>query len=353
MRHVIPSWVITICERLRSVGETSYVVGGAIRDTLLGRPVVEYDMCSSATPEILHALFEKTVDTGVEFGTVTVVVTDTKGHRHSAEITTFRLEQDYTDNRRPDKVTLGASLEDDLSRRDFTINALAYDPLEDRLVDNYHGQEDIKTKCLRTIGHPEDRFTEDTLRLFRAARFSAQLDFDIEAATLDAIMRLGSSCPLPAMERMTMEVRKLLASDFPSRGLIVLHMSKLLERYMPGLNLNDVNVSGYDSVPKHHRLGRLLEYTKNSEHVLKLARYSNSEIDLVQRQIERQFDDALVALNPHDLDVKSQDLKAEGLDGPRLGAAQKALFQAVCLKKVRNSKHELLNFFKTQIQETL
>lgn len=353
MRNSIPNWVVDICKALRDVGEEAYVVGGAIRDTIIGRTVHEYDMCSSAKPETIHEIFDKAIDTGAGFGTVTVVVRDESGEKQSAEITTFRVETEYSDSRRPDSVTLGVTLEEDLGRRDFTINALAYDPLDDRLVDLHNGQADIKKKCLKTIGKPEERFREDTLRLFRAARFSAQLGFEIEADTLDAVLRLGPVEPLPAIERMTMEVKKIVASTYPSRGFNVLKKSKLLSRYMPGINVESVDFELFDTTPHHHRLGRLLEYTDSPDKVLKEARYSNAEIELVQRQIERDFDDELVALDPHDLEIKSQDLMVLGLEGPQLGGAQKALFRAVCQKQVANSKDELLAYFKTQIQETL
>lgn len=353
MKMSVPNWVISICQTLKASGETGYVVGGAVRDTIIGRPVHEYDMCSSAAPKKVHMLFEKAIDTGAAFGTVTVLVRDENGQQQSAEITAFRTETDYSDSRRPDAVVLGVTLEEDLGRRDFTINALAYDPLEDTLVDLHQGQADINAKCLRTIGKPEDRFREDTLRLFRAARFVSQLGFELEKKTETAILTLGPSVPLPAEERMCIEVKKTLVAPSPKSGLDILKASKLLERYMPGIVLDGVALNDIEDAPEHHRLAKLLCKTPQPEKVLKQARFSNAEIDLVVRQLERHFDDEMVALDPHDLNIKSADLMAEGLEGPKLGAAQKSLFKAVCQRHVPNQKAALLNYFKTQIQGTL
>lgn len=352
MKMTVPNWVINICNILRDANEDAYVVGGAVRDTLIGRPVYEYDMCSSAKPETLHALFDKAIDTGAGFGTVTVVVSDADG-QHSTEITTFRVETEYSDSRRPDDVTLGVSLEEDLGRRDFTINALAYDPLTETLVDLHNGQKDLEAKCLKTIGSPETRFKEDTLRLFRCARFAAQLGFEVEEKTIKAMKALGPEVPLPAIERMTTEIKKTLAAPQPNVGIEMLMESELLERYMPGLKNKKIDIERLKTAPTHHRLALLVQQADSPEDCLKHARVSKAELDLVQRQLSRNFDDELVALDPHDLAIKSGDLMALGLEGPKLGAAQKALFHAVCQRKVANSKTELEQYFKTQLQETL
>ena len=171
MKFEIPSKVETIIHTLEAAGFEAYAVGGCVRDALLGRTPNDWDITTSATPEQVKALFHRTVDTGIAHGTVTVLL-----DKDGFEVTTYRVDGEYEDGRHPKEVTFTASLEEDLKRRDFTINAMAYNPKKG-LVDLFGGQEDLEKKVIRCVGDPLERFTEDALRIMRAVRFSAQLGF--------------------------------------------------------------------------------------------------------------------------------------------------------------------------------
>ena len=179
----IPGGVAALCARLRSAGREAYPVGGCVRDLLLGRTPGDWDVTTSARPEEVMALFERTVPTGIKHGTVTVL-TGAGG----VEVTTFRAEGGYADGRHPDAVTFGGDLAGDLSRRDFTINAMALGP-DGAVIDPFGGRADLKAGLIRCVGEPERRFVEDALRMLRAVRFSAQLDFAIEGATAEALRK--------------------------------------------------------------------------------------------------------------------------------------------------------------------
>ena len=169
------------CEKLCEHGYEAYLVGGCVRDMLLGREPGDWDITTSAKPEEVKAVFRRTVDTGIKHGTVTVMM-----GKEGYEVTTFRIDGDYTDGRHPDSVTFTPDLIEDLKRRDFTINAMAYN--RDRgLVDAFGGRKDLEDGVIRCVGAAEERFTEDALRILRAIRFSAQLGFEIEEHTENAI----------------------------------------------------------------------------------------------------------------------------------------------------------------------
>ena len=177
MKLEIPSSAEKILRVLEENGHEAYVVGGCVRDSILGRSPDDWDITTSASPEQVKELFRKTVDTGLQHGTITVLI-DKEGF----EVTTYRVDGDYEDGRHPREVMFTSSLEEDLKRRDFTINAMAYHP--DRgLVDLFHGMEDMEQKVIRCVGNPMERFREDALRILRAVRFSAQLGFQIEENT--------------------------------------------------------------------------------------------------------------------------------------------------------------------------
>lgn len=217
------------------VGKRTYLVGGAIRDYLIGRPVSDYDVATDARPEEVVKLFRRVIPTGIKHGTVTVLW---KGLE--IEVTTFRTESDYADGRHPDKVEYAANIEEDLSRRDFTINAMAFDLETKALVDPYGGQKDLGEKTIRAVGDPAERFFEDGLRPLRAVRFASQLDFEIEEATLAAIPLAIDRFRLVSAERVREELQKILLSgggDFhgPSRGLRLLEDTGLLAEILPEL----------------------------------------------------------------------------------------------------------------------
>jgi len=205
----IPPRAARILSTLREAGHEAYIVGGCVRDSLLGRVPGDWDITTSAKPEEVKALFRRTVDTGIQHGTVTVMLGS-----ESCEVTTFRVEGGYTDARHPDEVRFVSSLMEDLSRRDFTVNAMAYAPGAG-LIDAFGGLKDLENKVIRAVGDPRERFTEDALRMLRAVRFSAQLGFSIEPATFSAIPPLAGRLALISRERIRDEINKLLLSDHP------------------------------------------------------------------------------------------------------------------------------------------
>lgn len=200
-----------ILETLEQAGYESYFVGGCVRDTLLGRPIHDWDITTAARPEAVMALFSHCVPTGIAHGTVTVLLEDTE-----AEVTTFRADGPYLDGRHPEGVTFVSSLEADLARRDFTVNAMAMD-LRGALADPFGGQADLKGRILRAVGEPEQRFREDALRMLRALRFAAQLGFSLEAGTDAAIRRCHALTAALSAERVRDEVEKTLLSPRPGR----------------------------------------------------------------------------------------------------------------------------------------
>jgi tRNA nucleotidyltransferase (CCA-adding enzyme) len=235
-RDRIPAEVIALCRCLAGAGYEAHLVGGGIRDLLLGRTPADFDVATSAHPEQVVALFGATfaIPTGLQHGTVTVL-TGQGSSRHAVEVTTFRGEGAYLDGRRPSSVTYVSSLAEDLSRRDFTMNAVGYDPLADRLTDPFGGRADLRLGLVRAVGDPVQRFREDGLRPMRAVRQAAQLGFVIDAATLAAIPQtLDVFCKVSA-ERIRDELLKLLASPRPSQGIELMRSTGLLGEVLPEL----------------------------------------------------------------------------------------------------------------------
>lgn len=207
----LPGQVADIIHTLQRAGFEAYAVGGCVRDSILGREPDDWDITTSAKPEQVKALFGRTVDTGIKHGTVTVLK-DRTGY----EVTTYRIDGEYEDGRHPKDVVFTASLEEDLKRRDFTINAMAYNE-EQGLVDLFDGIGDIERKVLRCVGDPAERFREDALRMMRAVRFSAQLGYEIEERTKEAMAKLAGTLEKISAERIAAELVKLLVSDHPEK----------------------------------------------------------------------------------------------------------------------------------------
>ena len=205
-----------IMQALEHAGYQAYLVGGCVRDLLLSRPVHDYDIATSASPEQVQSLFPRTVPTGLRHGTVTVLV-----EQEAYEVTTFRTEGRYEDHRRPETVKFVTDLEEDLARRDFTINAMALSSAG-TLVDCFGGQSDLRDGIIRCVGNPERRFEEDALRMLRAIRFSAQLGFSVENETLHAASVCAPLCAALSAERVRDEMEKTLCSPQPEKiGLMI------------------------------------------------------------------------------------------------------------------------------------
>lgn len=215
-----PEYVKNCIDRLHMSGFAAYAVGGAVRDSLLLREPSDWDITTSALPEQIISTFSdrRTVLTGVKHGTVTVLEPDAAGALHPLEITTFRVDGEYKDNRRPESVSFSESLHDDLSRRDFTVNALAYNE-EEGIVDEFGGQRDLEARLIRAVGEPRRRFNEDALRILRAFRFSARLGFDIEENTYAAACECAPLLKNIARERVCAEIRGLLCSPNAEHAL--------------------------------------------------------------------------------------------------------------------------------------
>lgn len=216
--------------RFKSIGKKAYIVGGALRDALLKRPLSDYDIATDASPEEVISLFRRVIPTGIKHGTVTVFLRSRK-----VEITTFRTEEGYSDGRHPDKVHFTSSIEQDLARRDFTVNAMAWDILGRELVDPYGGRADLSRRLIRAVGDAEERFAEDGLRPLRALRFSAQLGFSLEEKTLAAIPGAIERYRMVSAERVRDEFSKILLSPRPSAGLRLMESTGLLFESLPEL----------------------------------------------------------------------------------------------------------------------
>ena len=223
----MPNQVTEILDRFEKAGYEIYIVGGVVRDALLEKELYDWDFATSATPKEILQLFPNGFYDN-KFGTVGI---ENPGER-PFEITTFRTEHGYSDNRRPDVVEWGKTLEEDLKRRDFTINAMAMD-VNMNLIDLYGGQGDLKNKLIRCVGDPNERFSEDALRMMRAVRIAAQLGFTIEQATLQAIQTNTGKIRQIAIERVKDELFKLLASDYPADGYLLLKNAGLGKEILP------------------------------------------------------------------------------------------------------------------------
>lgn len=225
----MPKDVEKIIEHLNSAGYEAYVVGGCVRDSIMEKTPHDWDICTSATPEVVKSLFSHTTDYGMKHGTITVFA-DKEGY----EITTFRAETDYSDHRHPDTVEFVADLKSDLSRRDFTINALAYNN-ESQLIDMFNGLDDIRNQMIRCVGNADERFKEDALRILRALRFAATLGFDIEDKTSEAIHYNVHLLKYIAEERKRDELMKLLGGNYTTK--ILLEYSDVIAEVIPEIQL--------------------------------------------------------------------------------------------------------------------
>lgn len=209
MQIKLPEKVEYIIHTLEEAGYEAYAVGGCVRDSLLGREPDDWDITTSARPQQVKAVFPRTIDTGIQHGTVTVMM-----GKEGFEVTTYRIDGEYEDSRHPKEVIFTANLIEDLKRRDFTINAFAYND-RSGIVDAFDGMEDLENGIIRCVGDAKERFTEDALRMMRAVRFSAQLGYDIEEKTKEAITLLAPNLKNISAERIQVELVKLLQSPHP------------------------------------------------------------------------------------------------------------------------------------------
>lgn len=254
----MPDKVKEIIQTLVEHGYEAYAVGGCVRDSILGRIPGDWDITTSAQPEQVKQLFRRTIDTGIEHGTVTIML-----DKDGFEVTTYRIDGEYEDNRHPKNVEFTSNLVEDLKRRDFTINAMAYNDQEG-VVDKFHGLDDIKRKIIRCVGNPDERFDEDALRILRAIRFAAQLDFTIEPETEAAIEKKTDFLRNISAERIRVELEKLLVSKHPE---------KLIHAYR--LGITDIVMPEFDKM--------MVTPQNMSSHIYGVGEHSIAAVQAVQK----------------------------------------------------------------------
>ncbi|MBR3964968.1 MAG: hypothetical protein IKJ80_06130 [Clostridia bacterium] len=274
---VCPPYLERVMTRLTDAGHAAFAVGGAVRDCLLGREPHDYDLTTSATPDEMAAVFSdmRTIPTGIAHGTLTVL-----SDGNPIEITTFRVDGGYSDGRHPDAVSFSRRLDDDLSRRDFTVNALAWSR-ETGIVDLFGGIADLRAGVIRAVGEPTLRFTEDALRILRAFRFAARLGFSIENETLCAAVRLKDRLSLISAERIASELCGLLCAPHPAPALTQMKDAGILSLVL-GVEIPNENISLISRLPDtarlEVRLGALLRGTAEPQKTLKGLKLSNKII---------------------------------------------------------------------------
>lgn len=274
----LPDDVSYIINKLIENGYEAYAVGGCVRDSIIHRVPGDWDITTSATPYQVKAIFRRTIDTGIKHGTVTIMI-DKEGY----EVTTYRIDGEYLDGRHPNSVEFTSSLTEDLKRRDFTINAMAYNNREG-IVDNFNGKEDIEKKIIRCVGNPIDRFTEDALRMLRAIRFSAQLGYKIEPDTASAIKELAPTIAKVSKERIQVEIAKTLLSDNPDYIKMVYDfgISKLV-------------FAAFDKVAKNGDIYKVIKSAKKTiSHRYAALLYSLSKDEVVKMLKELKLDNVTI-----------------------------------------------------------
>ena len=374
----LPPQIQYILQTLEQAGHAAYLVGGCVRDYLLGKAPDDFDICTSAFPEETMALFDRTVPTGIAHGTVTVLYDGMQ-----AEVTVFRKEGAYSDHRHPDGVEFTRDLTEDLARRDFTVNAMAMDR-KGSIQDPWGGLADLQAGILRCVGDPQKRLREDALRMHRGLRFAAQLGFVIEEQTLRAIKKNASYCRYVAAERVQAELTKTLLSPRPETVGRMLELG-LLEAFFPKETAGDLRTLSYVAPEKHLRYARclyLLE-VQNCEEILRGLRMDKVTVrsvsggvaaarmglptdavtmkQLMSREDELTVrcacacgdydrlmalqDEVLASHEPYllkQLAVTGSDLQAMGIRGQETGSLLRKLLDAVIEQPHLNEKNTLL-----------
>ena len=270
IEKIIPSDVLWIIDMLENRGYEAYAVGGCVRDCIMGEMPKDWDITTSAKPMEVKSIFRKTIDTGLQHGTVTV----RKGGE-SYEVTTYRIDGDYSDGRHPDSVEFTSDLKEDLNlkRRDFTINAMAYNP-KNGIIDEFGGIEDLERKIIKCVGIAHERFTEDALRILRAVRFAARFGFEIDDETLKAMEELAPNLELISKERIQAELDKLLVSSHPEmfRILYETGITKVIMPAFDDMMNTEQNTPYHDSTVGEHTLKVMVNIKNN--HYLRWAALS-------------------------------------------------------------------------------
>ncbi len=309
----IPKKIERILQKINSAGYEAYIVGGCVRDCFLQRQPQDWDITTSAEPEQIKKIFNRTYDTGLQHGTVTVLW---EGEHY--EITTYRIEGKYDDCRHPNNVTFTKSLKEDLQRRDFTINAIAYHP-QQGIKDYFLGQKHIEQKIIKGVGNATERFQEDALRMLRALRFSAQIGFDIEQSTYEALQQQKELIKKISVERIHDELEKMLLSKYLEK-INLLWQSKLLNEISPILS-QKMEQYGEEVIKqmKKSPFDRMIRWTiflqymeaKQGEAFLKYLKFDNDTIKTVVPLLKHLKDD--IALGEYELRKKANEITVEQL----------------------------------------
>ena len=355
----LPNYIKQIILLLEQSGYEAYAVGGCVRDFLLGRDVGDYDITTSATPDEVKEVFDNTDyrihDTGLKHGTVTLADSD----KNIAEITTFRIDGEYSDNRRPDSVTFTRSLREDLSRRDFTVNAMAYSD-KTGIVDYFGGREDLESRVIRAVSDPYKRFNEDGLRILRAYRFSAVLGFRVELATAKAAYELHGLIHGISGERISQELNKTASAHFGRDKITSLAMlfrdvgweRDEVQRFMKRLKYDNDTFSKVMTLTEYKFLR---VWNRKSEIKSELFRFGEemffrmadfSEWDRTVVETAKQIISDGECYSLKQLQVKGEDLVALGYEGKRVGDCLYKLLFAVIYEECANVKEELLSHIK-------
>ena len=380
----IPHHVQNVLDTLNKTGHEAYVVGGCVRDSIMGRQPNDWDVCTSASPQETKECFSnhQTIDIGMKHGTVGVIfqmkdsgcVDCFDTYYDVVEITTYRIDGEYKDSRHPDDVQFTKRIEEDLARRDFTMNAIAYNPA-DGYVDPYGGQEDIEREEIKTVGNPEQRFEEDALRIMRGLRFAAQLGFQIEETTAEAMQRLADTVQKVSAERVQTELGKLVAGSFVDR--VMAEHGGTLEISVPGIrcvpvahlpNIKTVRLAKLFPAEAEQHMRNLRMDRKTIAEVAALARlFAGKEPEnkiavkrciraegleiatLYMEALGRKKEiDEIVENNEcctvEQLDISGRDLIEMGIkDGREIGATLERMLDAVIEGRVENERGKLID----------
>ncbi len=386
----MPKGASYIISKLYDNGYEAYIVGGCVRDALLGKKPYDYDITTNAPPAEVKRIFDKTVDTGIAHGTVTVIEESIP-----YEVTAYRIDGEYKDMRHPEEVRYTQSLKDDLERRDFTVNAMAYNEI-DGLIDEFCGRNDLKDKLIRTVKEPEKRFTEDALRILRGLRFSSVLDFDIEEKTSKAIKKLAPNLMCVSAERIFAEWKKLLSGKrayeviseyfdvikvflpelsvlklpsneefdvltplerfislfvYSGKDVAFLSAVKRLKTDAKTKNIGVAvlkNLITFESLEKYGLRSLLIE---NDDEVMISAAKISEAFEFCESGTAKEVEKIIMADTPRkisQLDINGNDLISLGLKGAEVGCALKELLSLVANGKVKNNKDELLAYAESK-----
>lgn len=367
---------IDILKIFNQNGYEAYFVGGCVRDYLLGEDFSDIDITTNALPDEVKKVFRKSIDTGIQHGTVTILV-----NGDSYEVTTFRTEEDYTNHRSPEKVEFVSNLREDLDRRDFTINAMALD-YNGKLFDYHNGNQDLNSKIIRTVNNPNERFYEDALRMLRAFRFSSKLGFEIENNTLNAIKKNAELIKFVSIERIVNEFKKLLAGKGNLRSLELLIDSKL-NSYIPFFDevdevqdflsysfcqslyilaksnnisfekLRDLKLSNKEikKIKEYERIN--LEFIDNTPLELILYKYDKDDIHFIIDYFaycdKKEIDIINLPITSfNDIAITSTEIISiiDKSPGPWIKDITKKLEEAILLNKINNTEKNIVDFLE-------